>query len=461
MFSTSFAFAALLIAASIGGIYAGIRLGKSMALGSAMAIASISGSWFEIRTFGVAINVATATAAVFLVGYCLHSRRRLFATGNWIDAAVAALVLWHIFVDIYHGDSPVQTVLLAYGQWALPYAAGRYAWIRRDDLGMLALMYAAAACVISIACAAESLTSWNLWEWITPRDTRVSFVRGLRYDLLYRANGPTRHAIFVGVVLLTLLPWPIMLADDSDRPKRLRLWALLAAGVLLLGIFSSVSRGPALAAVIVIVFAACSRNTVAVAIAGCGLVTMLALVAIVPDRIADVLEARPDGPSQSTVVVLDQDGQAVRQNSARSRLLVLQVYGPLVVRGGPIGYGTAASTGFPPRNLPGLTKDPVALRQIAFVDNAFIGIGLRFGWVGFALLIAVFFTAAGTAFALAPEAGTFFYPRSRTSLITLGITIIAAALVSATVYFDRDHGFWVMFLIGSTSGVRESIKGFD
>ncbi len=55
--------------------------------------------------------------------------------------------------------------------------------------------------------------------------------------------------------------------------------------------------------------------------------------------------------SQVRVQVVEVDGEYEAFSGSRNRLLVWEVYGPLVLKGGPLGFGTEAVSSFPPNIL--------------------------------------------------------------------------------------------------------------
>jgi len=356
------------------------------------------------------------------------------------------------------GGDPVLTAVRAYGEWGLPYAAGRFALMHRESLTQLSPWFAGAAAVLAAFAAFESFTSINLWETIAPRDDRVAFQRSLRYGVAYRANGTTRHAIFLGVVLLTMIPWAVAMIDNVQRSRDQKLGRSSLLLLTIVGVFATVSRGPIMAVPLIGLLVACwiSKWT-RIVTAGLAVAAVL-IVSSFPEQTLSILETNPDEKALATVVVLDEDSEAMVQSATRNRLLVVQIYGPLVIKGGLFGYGSVASHGFPPENLPGLPTDPAVLSQIGIVDNTFIGMGLRFGIVGLALLVSCFVIAASTAFFSAADASTFFYPHTGLTSAAFGAAVIAVGLELTTVYFDQDHAFWVMFLFGAISGLQICTK---
>ncbi|WP_430452911.1 O-antigen ligase family protein [Rhodopirellula europaea] len=445
----------------------GWRHGKHYALGAGMAASLLAGTWFDIVAMGTRINVTMATAIVLLVIYCTHSWREIFRFLGPLDYLIGAITIWHVIVDTYYGEQPLAVAAQAYGQWMLPYAAGRYAFLHRESLPRLAPIFAMVGVFISLLCLAESWTGINLWETVfTPRDDLVRFGGQLRYRLAYRACGPTRHAIFLSNVLLTLVPFAVLMTQRGIEwfPKfgKWNQWlGLILLVVLVLGVTSSISRGP----IVTLVLAACLAIAWLYRPAAW---TVFALLVVSTVWIASdwegfvrMLETDSNDRKKAAVLVVDEQEEAIVYTGTRNRLVNLEVYVPIFIDGGPLGYGTTDSTGFPPENLPGLPTDPKVRQRLGIVDNAFLNNGLRFGWVGLVLFSGLFIAAATTAFQLSRRASTYFFPLDHRYFIATATLTIAFLLEIATVFWSYDYALWVLFGFGLVAGLASQLKRPD
>lgn len=442
----------------------GRRHGKQFALGAGMAVSMLAGTWFEIEILGTPINVTMATAIILLVVYCTHSWREIFKAINLLDVLITTLFLWHIVVDVYYDGTPLPVAAQAYGQWLLPYAAGRYAFLHRDALPKVAPVFAIVGAIISVLCVAEAWTGTNLWETaFTPRDDKVSFVGQMRYGIAYRACGPTRHAIFLSNVLLILLPFAVLLTQrDISWWPRIGRWNRLLGPVLLtillVGVASSVSRGP----VITLFIASCLAlawyyRPAAWFVAG---ITVLLAVWIATDLngFLRLLETDEKEYQRTAIVQVNGEDEGVIQSGTRNRLNILRVYGPIFLSGGPLGYGSTTSSGFPPRGLPGLPTNPKDRNQIAIVDNAFLNIGLASGWIGATLFLSLFLLAAFTTMQASTRASTYLYPLDQRFFIAAAGLFAAFLFEISTVFWSYDYYFWILFMFGVIAGVSSTFK---
>ncbi|MCM2369222.1 hypothetical protein [Aporhodopirellula aestuarii] len=437
----------------------GYRHGKQYALGAGMAASLLAGTWFEITIADTEINVTMATAIILLVAYCAHSWREMFRCLNLLDFLVAALMVWHITVDTYHDGQPLTFAAQAYGQWMLPYAAGRYAFLHPGSLTKLSPIFVAVAVFISLAAVLEAFTSINLWEIaFTTVDDKVARTSSLRYGMFYRAIGPVRHPIFLGVVLLSTIPFAIDLCLRSTATRKFQILGCLLLAVICLGIASTISRGPILCTFIAFGFAwACANRAARIAIATL-VILGIAAVSLNTEAAIRLFDSEGTGKETARIIQVDGDGSPAVTTSSRHRIFVVQIYGPLVIKGGPLGFGTSNSTGFPPRNLPGLPAAPEIRKQLGIVDNSYINVGLRFGWIGIALFTASLLVAIALSLRLGPVASTYFYPSQNHVCFAYAGMLFAVMLEIITVFWSYDFSFWTLFQMGAAAGLTAQAK---
>lgn len=447
-------FAVMLIASLACGAWYGYRFGKHFALGAGMAISLLAGSWFQITIGDTMVHVPVVVALVLLIVYCLHSWREIFRTIHVLDFFVGALVIWQCFVDIAYDGQPFANAALAYGHWMLPYAAGRYAFLHKDALTHLSPLFAVVAAIISVGAITEAFTETNLWEWLfVEADDRITRVRSVRYGLLYRAMGPVRNPIFLGIILLLMIPFAIDWGCRSAPKSSLRWSSYLVVVLIACGIVATVSRGPVLCLPVVALFALAYRYRPIRWFIGVALpITIIGIALNLPT----VLEwAEYDGSENSRRLIVDLDQREAPDiyTGTRQRLYVPMIYGPIVWRGGPMGYGTVNSSGFPPYNIPGLPTDPDVLHRIRNIDNAYINIGLFFGWTGLFFFVGLISSAVYLASAWAESASTYLYPSDWRVMVALAACCFAMALELTTIHWFYDYSFWVMFLMGVVGGL--------
>lgn len=454
MLSISSSFYFMVAACILAAVWCAKRNGKHAALGAGMAISLLAGTWFQLGSKYLPVHVPSAVAIILLVCMTYHSGRRIWSPLTLLDCVIGAIAIWHVVVDVHHGAGALETSARSYGEWIIPYVAGRYAVYHRGALALMAPWFVSVAAVIAFAAVFESVFDINLWETLfTEVDDLVKRVSGKRYNLAYRAIGPTRHPIFLGVLFLLLAPWSIVCLESTSS-RSVRASAIAAAFLSVLGILATVSRGPLLALVPAIGFAVAIHYRWTRWIV-CGFAVVLASVVVLHwDQALDLVA---HNINENRKQIVEVNGEEKVYDAARNRIYVYEIYGPFVVEGGPLGYGTRQSAGFPP-GIPGIPSHVRNHDQLRLVDNSFLLIGLRFGWVGVFLLAGLFSSAIVTALSLRRTASTFLQPAGPLSVTAFSASMLAVALEVSTVFFSYDFAFWVLFHCGLISGLASYSK---
>ncbi len=324
----------------------------------------------------------------------------------------------------------------------------------------VSIFFAGVAIFIGGEAVFEGITGINIWEKIfAPMDDLVKQGRGLRFGLS-RASGPTRYSIFLGIVLMLLTPWCISLIGRHDR-KWVRVFGVIALLSCIAGIVATVSRGPLLGMVL--------AGAVSITIvwpwtfkwfAGTAMVGLL-LVVTFWEQVISLVESTQT-TNQVRVQVVEVDGEYEAFSGSRNRLLVWEIYGPLVLKGGPLGYGTEAVSSFPP-NIPGLPTSAKARATLGIVDNSYLLIGLRFGWIGIGLFLALLGGSIVTAIQLRRSAGLILYPDGPAFLTAMASILVGVAFEIMTVFSSYDFMFWILFHCGIVAGLaslrRDMVRG--
>jgi len=422
----------------------------AIAIGNGMALAVISATWIGPVITGVSMDVRVTMAVVLLAVFCIHPSGRFHFTWNWLDAIVIALMLTGVISDWRASGITVEAPVRVYGEFVLPFFAGRFMAMRPGVIGDVARWFVGASIIVSVGSISEAFTGWNAWEWFfAPVDDLVSRNRGLRYDLLYRAAGPTRHPIFLGILLMLLVPWSLYMFFRLERPAEKLLGAFGLAGAAL-GVFSTLSRGPGLGLAIALIAASMIAfpKSVKWIATSCGLTVLVTV--LFWNQAISLIESTESIRVRSRVISV-KDEQTV-YSGTRNRLWVWEIYAPLVVKGGPLGFGTEAVSSFPP-NIPGLPASAKARETLGIVDNSYLLTGLRFGWIGLTLFVLLIGGSIVTAIRLRRSAGMILYPDGPAFLTAMASILVGVAFVMLTVFSSFDFMFWVYFHCGVVAGL--------
>lgn len=425
------------------GVWVFGKYGASEALGVAVVLTFAVPVWLVMPIAGVPIGVRTFIGLAALIAFAIRDPWKILSPLTLLDIAVIGLVVQHMASDLYYGASGLEVWNQAYGEWGIPYAAGRYAMRTTRSLEPLARCVSGVLVILGLGGLIETFSGVNPWEIVFGIRPEEGFKRDVYRFGLKRAYGTTLHPIFFGLLVLTLLPWPMMLAVWlRDRKQKAGMLGALLIGIG--GVVSSLSRGPILAiplllAMIGAVWVKWIRILMCV-----GGVGMASWCAIDFDGVMRMFESLNNEERKETSFVLD--GEQLSQGNVVQRYIQWKVWWPALAESGGLGYGTKATTGFPP-DVPYQLADEKARKRFKYVDNAYILMGLRFGWPGVALFSLLFLSAIWTGIRLSWDR----------SLGVLGGSLagmsFAMAFALSTVWFSYDMGFEVLWSFGVLGGL--------
>jgi len=422
-----------------------IRSDSRKALGVGMILSLLLPCWVTHSFFGQKIDLRIAAALVLLLMVPFDPRRRIdwrFNVGDW---AVLAMFFVQVASDSWHDGISMAHCVRAFGEWSLPYIVGRLTIESIDDWKWLTGMTVAAAIFLAALSTTEAISRRNPFSAVfgeRPSDQMGKM--GIRNGLK-RAEGPTRHPIWFGMVQCLLLPWTITAASRSlngDGPG----WWVIAPVCSLFGIAGANSRGPALVAIIipyligVFYWPRARRPLIAI-----GAIVLCAGF-LLQSQVRTAME-KWEGSRSSKMV--DLDGERQHLTATSYRWLVLSAYRPAIVRAGFLGYGSARTSSFPV-NVP---LGPDALQTKSYfwsIDNEFLLILLRCGWLGIFTFIAI---SASSVWHILQQS-SFLAASDRLIPLAIAASLIAVNMSFVVEWMPGDYGFPFMWLCGAANGIR-------
>jgi hypothetical protein len=155
---------------------------------------------------------------------------------------------------------------------------------------------------------------------------------------------------------------------------------------------------------------------------------------------------------QQHLVRLTVDGDQVHYSGTLHRLLLFDVYRSAMRQASLFGFGTDRTSTFPVRVPMGDVKAE-AMRLFWTIDNHFILLQLRFGWLGAACFVALLLSSAiyswqATA-SLGAEADVLF--------AAMAGLFAGLLVVLAVEWMSYDYGFAVLWSAGIANGWRAHI----
>lgn len=422
---------------------------RRTAFGKIALISLIVPVWILLSRGDLPIDVRVGITFFGLL-FCSVDYRTL-AYRHWVlsDWAVLGLCLLHFVSDIVNDGFSWVVLIRASGEWSAAYVVGRWSVVQLSDLRPLQGTACSVAIVLGLWSVSESVTGVNVANLVIeerPEDNTPHVQ--LRWGFK-RAEGPTMHPIWFGMVQVLLTPWVLQAGREAIRGTG-PLWRIAAAPIGAAGIFFTMSRGPWLVYLFTCALtAACMYRVrpryILATIAIVGVVGFLASDAVV--QALHWTTSRDLTKSGQKVVV---EGEKVDLNETTHRLLLFKVYRTAMLRAGLIGFGTDRTTGFPVR-VPVGQLDPVTMQRVRNIDSEYILIQLRFGLVGVVLLATVFLSTGmyGVLRAYDPDVPARLFSAAQ------GGVLLGVALVFWVEYMPYDYSFPAFWTAGIAASLRE------
>jgi hypothetical protein len=421
------------------------KVGPQAAVGETLLWSLLVPTWISIPVGDIPLDVRSTIACVGLVAYCFHRDARFRTRLRVADYAAIALLVVHFASDSINDGFTFTIVARGYGEWIVPYLAGRASVAEYADVRRLR----STACIVAIALAAwaavESVSGTNpVTSLVGERPADRMAHRTERWGLK-RAEGPTTHPIWSGMTQAMLLPWAISGANAAFR-SRSGLWMLAAPPAIVAGVFFSLSRGPW--GLVVLTFFGTAvglfpRARKFLLVGGAVLIAAVLVWREPTLRFVQQLTS-PTGGSRTVEV----DGEEVRFDSTTYRLILWKVYRQAMWRAGLFGFGTDRTSTFPVR-VPVGTLDPETMRRVESIDNQYILLDLRFGLLGVLSLVGLVGGAAASAF----RRGTATADSSRVFLVAVGALLGSMLFIFAVEWMPLDYGFALLWTCGLSTGL--------
>lgn len=441
----------------IGGfVFLSLKTTPQLAIAIATGGTLIVPAWILIPLFetpdgtivasGLDVKLAVTASCLFL--YCFMPGRTFPLRLVPSDFAMIGLVAVHLASDVSNSGFTWMILARMYAEWFAPYVAGRLAFQAMNVPPSLWKMLAISSALLGLFAVIESLTKFNVFEFIAGERPYEGFSREESRWGLRRAYGPTMHPIYFGGLQLLLFAWPVFGLAQALRGRVFYGWIFLPI-LPVLGIFATGSRGPIIglfffsAAVVFFLF---QKSRIPIIVSS---VLFIAIASLNFYWIVERLEEWSGEARAAQFSRLSVDGKNVVASGTRSRLIMLDVYRIAITRSGLLGYGTISTSGFPV-NVPISGQEIRTLKRIKYIDNAYILLTLRFGYAGIGFFL----------FACAASLWQYFWiTRSQTRrsihflCATLAASLTASYFLIATVWLPSEVSYPMLWTMGISSGL--------
>jgi hypothetical protein len=421
------------------------KVGPRYALGVGVVLSMLVPSWLVWDAGSLPIDVHLVAALAGLAAYVCHPQTRLRSPLVAIDWALIGVGVVHLLSDTYNEGFHFTHLLRIYGEWAVPYLAGRLAVHSFDDAKKLAPVACAVCIVLVIWAGIEALTLSNpVNVLVGQRPEGLTRMVDLRMGLK-RAEGPTVNPIHFGMLLLVLVPWTAYAARRAYRGKAWRFWlaapAAVAVGIILTGSRSAMFALAASAYIVAGLRWRAARRWLFGAAAVAAVLVYWQQAAVI-----DALHAWSGDKGTKGVVM---DGKEVEYSGTLHRLELPRLYRGAMKKAGWIGFGTEVATTIPlPIAVTGTEAAPMQVLQ--YIDNHYILMRLRFGYLGTAAF-CLFFLSVVVSMSLA---GMRLGGSDGLLCAWIGATTASLMLVLLTVSFANDFRFFWMWATGVAAGLQ-------
>lgn len=393
---------------------------------------------------GSGLDIKVTVGAASLILYCFMPGRTFPIRMVPSDFAMMALLVAHVGIDTWHDGFDWFVPGRSYAEWYLPYVAGRLAIQSYEDVAWIWRTLVIVGIILSVCAVIEAISMTNPFEWLFGQRPLEGYRReSIRWGIR-RAYGPAMHPIYLGVVLVMTLGWSINSGMLALRRLASPFW-IFSAIPILLGILATGSRGPIFGSVITVfafIFFLLPKSRIPLGVlVAVGIGGAIAF----QEPIVRKLE-QWSGERQWEIQI---EGETRLTSSVRSRFNLLEVNRIALQRSGLIGFGTIAVSGFP-INVPLGPIEAEAIKSVWAVDNSYILMMLRFGYVGAGLLLLSAVLSVGQFYWIAQK-----YPDSRVQWLccSVGGAMLATLLVQCTVWMPHEIGFPLVWTWGLSAGL--------
>ena len=310
------------------------------------------------------------------------------------------------------------------------------------------LPFAILVCLtLGLMAAVEAIARFHLAEVIYGLRPLDGISSNMSRWGLKRAFGPARHPIYFGTLQLLLFPWAMYAASRAKHAAGPAWWYAVPMTTAV-GIVSTLSRGPILGLLAALYGATGivkSRWRVTMLIC---LVLGLGVAVTQRETVLKWLQIWSGEAERLRKPKIIVDEEQVEYTGTMSRIYLFDVYGLAMRRAGLLGFGSERVTGFPIR-VPVGPQHAETLKHVRFIDNVYILLTLRFGYLGVVCFLALGLSAVWnfTRMSFVRGAGLAFYANMAGALA-------GTMLVLATVWMPQDFGFMFLFSAGASAGLR-------
>lgn len=428
--------------------------GPQRAMGCQVIVACLVPTWAQLDLADSLWLDCRMAATVFgLVAYCFHPKATFPWRLGWLDASMISLLVIHIVSDIDNTGWTWAIPFRVYGEWCVAYLAGRLALQNLEDFRYLTPWAISVAIFLALGSIFEAVSSDHPWEALYGERKYDGIDRGAtRWLGMTRAWGCCAHPIYFGFLQVLFLPWLLRAWHRTLVQPSNSGWFMACVPLLgVAGVFCTGSRA-ALGAYLLVMLLGLLAYVPTMRI----VFLLVALVAaplayMERGRVIDTITRMGERVNENRKIEID--GRQQQMTYTATRWMLVKVYWKALVDASWLGYGTDAISGFPVK-VPVGAVDPETLKEVPYIDNQFVLMTLRFGWMGVTAFTVALLLAAVAWF----QRSTTIEGSHAAVSFYVGGTILAVAAGLLTVWMPHDIGFPLLWWMGAGSSTPSKRK---
>jgi O-Antigen ligase len=361
-----------------------------------------------------------------------------------IDLSMLSLATAHAISDTYHNTFESATFLRIYGEWLVPYLAGRLAVQELNDVKRIAAIFTGVTVIVATSAIFEAVSGVNWWDGLAGPPPEEHLQKTFVRWNLSRPHASTMHPMYLGQLLVLLLPWCVIFTSYAHRTSAI-LVGVSSVLICVTGVCFSTSRAAILGLPVgVLAFLIASRGQIQKYAICFGITAALAIFYNREELLTALHRWSGEAiytKSKNTII-----------SGTMTRVNLFKAYAPAIEKAGLLGFGTHATAKFPPM-IPRAAHDPSLDHNTRFIDNSYLLLYLRFGLFGLLSFIAAVLASVWTLYAASSQQGALF---SVDAIIVRSILSGLAAVIfgMSTVWCPPDYGFLLLWTMGIASGLH-------
>jgi len=430
-----------LVTLGFGFTYFRSSINKALSFDRSMAIWTpvvflILPMWLTYPFGGIDITFRLMFFGIAFFFYLLSNPSSILPGGlSYLDIFMVIMTLNFGLAEYIGGYFGPLTLPEFMNLWLFPYLLGRMFLSRWQSIPYACNRWAIVLAVVCLLALGESVFKINpLQIMFNKTFGLLEQGEGYRWGIR-RAMVALDHPIFLGMALVCCLPWSLLAMRQAIIGNMSKFWLMLPVAQMA-SIAATASRGPIIAGLFVLTSIPFFRFPLLRIPIGITAVSVFLGGTLFQEAIWSLLEAATgDTLAETRQVYID--GVEYDYTGTNHRVLQLMVYQEAMNKAGWFGFGYNFVDGM---SRAGIEIDEDLLARFGSIDNGYLAILIKHGWLSVVLLIIF-----GTLVILEGLSVGLLTPGTPGVFVgTMAIALFAVMVGLVAVWFSRDFaGIWL------------------